>query len=87
MRGHSMAMIQINTLQVCRTARSFSGDPLPYERMIDAQIKEVFDLFVKLETVGPKGEYLGETAEGRCVNPGHAMRPAGRRQAPRRAAP
>lgn len=81
MRGHSMAMIQINTLQVLRRS-DFSPDPLPYDRMIDAQIKEVFDLFVKpdkrclLETVGPNGEYLGDTAEGRCVNPGHAIETA-----------
>ena len=81
MRGHSMAMIQINTLQVLRRA-DFSSDPLPYDRMIDTQIKEVFDLFVKpdkkvlLETVGPGGEYLGETPEGRCVNPGHAIETA-----------
>src|SRR4030042_401636 len=73
MRGHSMAMIQINTLQVLRRS-DFSPDPLPYDRMIDAQIKEVFDLFVKpdkrslLETGGPNGAYLGDTAEGRCVN-------------------
>jgi len=81
MRGHSMAMIQINTLQVLRRA-DYSSDPLPYDRMIDTQIKEVFDLFVKpdkkvlLETVGPGGEYLGETPEGRCVNPGHAIETA-----------
>jgi N-acylglucosamine 2-epimerase len=81
MRGHSMAMIQINTLQVLRKA-DFSADPLPYDRMIDTQIKEVFDFFVKpekkalLECVGPNGEYLGETPEGRCINPGHAIETA-----------
>ncbi len=81
MRGHSMAMIQINTLQVLRQA-DFSSQPLPYDRMIDAQVDEVFRYFVKpemkalLETVGPNGEYLGETPEGRCVNPGHAIETA-----------
>jgi N-acylglucosamine 2-epimerase len=81
MRGHSMAMIQINTLQVLRRADT-APDPLPYDRLIDAQIEEVFRYFVKpdkkalLETVGPAGEYLGETPEGRCVNPGHAIETA-----------
>jgi len=81
MRGHSMAMIQINTLQVLRGADS-SKEPLPYDRLIDVQIDEVFRYFVKpekkalLETVGPNGEYLGETPEGRCVNPGHAIETA-----------
>ena len=81
MRGHSMAMIQINTLQIMRQADE-TPDPLPYDRLIDAQIDEVFRWFVKpdmkalLETVGPNGEYLGETPEGRCVNPGHAIETA-----------
>ncbi|MGA2975817.1 MAG: AGE family epimerase/isomerase [Spirochaetia bacterium] len=81
MRGHSMAMIQINTLQILRGADT-TPDPLPYDALIDAQIDEVFRFFVKpekkalLETVGPNGEYLGETPEGRCVNPGHAMETA-----------
>ncbi len=81
MRGHSMAMIQINTLQVLRRADT-TPDPLPYDRLIDTQIDEVFRYFVKpekkalLETVGPAGEYLGDTPEGRCVNPGHAIETA-----------
>ena len=81
MRGHSMAMIQINTLQVLRRADD-SETPLPYDVLIDAQIEEVFRYFVKpekkalLETVGPNGEYLGDTPEGRCVNPGHAIETA-----------
>jgi N-acylglucosamine 2-epimerase len=81
MRGHSMAMIQINTLQILRQA-DFSASPLPYDRMIDTQIDEVFRFFVKpelgalLETVGPNGEYLGDLPEGRCVNPGHAIETA-----------
>jgi N-acylglucosamine 2-epimerase len=81
MRGHSMAMIQINTLQIMRQA-DFSSSPLLYDRMIDAQIDEVFRYFVKpemkalLETVGPDGEYLGDLPEGRCVNPGHAIETA-----------
>jgi N-acylglucosamine 2-epimerase len=81
MRGHSMSMILINTLQVMRDADA-SPSPLPYDSLIDAQISEVFRYFVKperrllLETVGPEGEYLGETPEGRCVNPGHALETA-----------
>ena len=81
MRGHSMTMIQINTLQVLRDC-DFSPTPLAYDRMIDTQIDEVFRYFVKpekkvlLETVGPNGEYLGDTPEGRCVNPGHAIETA-----------
>jgi N-acylglucosamine 2-epimerase len=81
MRGLSMTMILINTLQVLRDADS-SSSPLPYDSLIDAQIDEVFRLFVKpdmkllLEIVGPGGEYLGDTPEGRCVNPGHALETA-----------
>jgi N-acylglucosamine 2-epimerase len=81
MRGHSMAMIQINTLQVLRRADT-TPQPLPYDRLIDTQIEEVFRYFVKpekkalLETVGPAGEYLGDSPEGRCVNPGHAIETA-----------
>ncbi len=81
MRGHSMTMIQINTLQVLRRADTTTR-PLPYDSLIDGQIEEVFRYFVKperkalLETVGPAGEYLGETPEGRCVNPGHAIETA-----------
>ena len=81
MRGHSMAMILINTLQVLREADTVSA-PDAYDSLIDAQIEEVFRCFVKpdmkllLETVGPNGEYLGDTPEGRCVNPGHALETA-----------
>jgi N-acylglucosamine 2-epimerase len=81
MRGHSMAMIQINTLQILRKA-DFSPTPLPYDHLIDTQIDEVFRFFVKpemkalLETVGQNGEYLGDLPEGRCVNPGHAIETA-----------
>ena len=77
-RGHSMAMIQINTLQVLRAA-----DKNPeYDGRIDRAIEEVFRYFVKpekkilLETVGENGEYLGHLPEGRCVNPGHAIETA-----------
>ena len=77
-RGHSMAMIQVNTLQVLRLA-----DPDPkYDRMIDAAIEEVFQYFVHpekkalLETVGMNGELLLSLPEGRCVNPGHAIETA-----------
>ena len=77
-RGHSMAMIQINTCQVLRGA-----DPEgSYDKTIDAAIDEVFTYFVKpekkvlLETVGPDGEYLKDIPEGRCVNPGHAIETA-----------
>lgn len=81
MRGHSMAMIQINTLQVLRRADTSSA-PLAYDALIDTQIEEVFRWFVKpelkalLETVGPNGEYLRDCPEGRCVNPGHAIETA-----------
>jgi N-acylglucosamine 2-epimerase len=81
MRGHSMAMIQINVLQILREADA-SHNPLPYDRLIDVQIDEVFRYFLKpemkalLETVGPNGEYLGDSPEGRCVNPGHAIETA-----------
>jgi N-acylglucosamine 2-epimerase len=81
MRGHSMSMIQINTLQVMRRADT-GADALPYDALIDTQIEEVFRYFVKpemkalLETVGPQGEYLGDLPEGRCVNPGHAIETA-----------
>lgn len=81
MRGHSMSMILINTLQVLRDADDSSA-PLAYDALIEAQIEEVFRYFVKaeqrvlLETVGPSGEYLGELPEGRCVNPGHALETA-----------
>ena len=77
-RGHSMAMIQVNTLQVLRLA-----DPDPaYDRMIDASIDEVFRYFVHpekkalFETVGTGGELLLDLLEGRCINPGHAIDPA-----------
>jgi N-acylglucosamine 2-epimerase len=77
-RGHSTAMIQINTLQVLRNA-----DPSgTYNDLIDNAIEEVFRYFVKpkkkalLETVGKQGEYLGHLPEGRCVNPGHATETA-----------
>ncbi len=81
MRGHSMAMIQINTLQVLRRADT-TPSPLPYDQLINAQIEEVFRYFVKpdrkalLETVGQNGEYLGEVPEGRAVIPGHAIETA-----------
>jgi N-acylglucosamine 2-epimerase len=77
-RGHSTAMIQINTLQVLRSADP-DGE---YDRRIDNAIEDVFRYFVKpemkvlLETVGEQGEYLGHLPEGRCVNPGHAIETA-----------
>jgi len=77
-RGHSMAMIQINTLQVLRAADPGGS----YNSRIDNAIEEVFRYFVKpekkvlLETVGENGEYLGHLPEGRCVNPGHAIETA-----------
>jgi N-acylglucosamine 2-epimerase len=77
-RGHSMAMIRINTLQVLRSAERNAE----YDRLIDGAIEEVFRYFVKpekkalLETVGEQGEYLGHLPEGRCVNPGHAIETA-----------
>jgi N-acylglucosamine 2-epimerase len=84
-KGHSMAMIRINTLQILRDAAEaleesndiFSLDE--YDTVIDDAINEVFSHFVKpdkkalVETVGPQGEYLGHLPEGRCINPGHAI--------------
>ncbi|MEW5814387.1 MAG: AGE family epimerase/isomerase [Spirochaetota bacterium] len=82
-RGHSMAMIQINTLQVLRRADSEGNlDGRSYNSLIDDSINEVFKFFVKpekkvlLETVGDKGEYLAYLPEGRCMNPGHAIETA-----------
>lgn len=78
-RDHSMSMIQINTLQILRSADNNKKD---YDRLIDNAIEEVFKYFVKpekkclLEIVGENGEYLGELPEGRCVNPGHAIETA-----------
>jgi N-acylglucosamine 2-epimerase len=77
-RGHSMAMIQINVMQVLRDADQKGS----YDKLIDGAIDEVFTYFVKpekkalLETVGPNGEYLSTIPEGRCVNPGHAIETA-----------
>jgi N-acylglucosamine 2-epimerase len=77
-RGHSMAMIQINTFQVLREA----DKERDYNKLIDNAIDEVFRYFVKpemkalLETVGENGEYLGELPEGRYINPGHAIETA-----------
>lgn len=73
-RGHSMAMIQINTLQVLRNADKDNR----YDQLIDNAIEEVFTYFVKpekkalFETVGINGELL-DSPEGRCINPGHAI--------------
>ncbi len=78
-RDHSMAMIQINTLQVLRAADGYKKE---YDELIDKAIEEVFKYFVKpekkclLEIVGENGEYLGELPEGRCVNPGHTIETA-----------
>lgn len=77
-RGHSMAMIQINALQVLRAA-----DPSrDYDSLIDKQIDKVFSFFVHpekealLETVGLQGELLADLPEGRCMHPGHAIETA-----------
>jgi N-acylglucosamine 2-epimerase len=73
-RGHSMSMIQINTLQVLRGADKDNR----YDKLIDNAIDEVFKYFVKpekealFETVGINGELL-DSPEGRCINPGHAI--------------
>jgi len=77
-RDHSMAMIQINTLQILRSV-DYTED---YNKLIDNAIEQVFHYFVKpekkclLEIVGENGEYLGEIPEGRCVNPGHTIETA-----------
>ncbi len=77
-RGHSMAMIQINMLQVLRDANPEGNNTL----MIDRAIDEVMTYFVKpeekalLETVATDGSILRDTPEGRCVNPGHSIETA-----------
>lgn len=77
-RGHSMAMIQVNTVQVLRGAEPDSR----YDGMIDSSIAELFRFFVHpekralFETVGPRGELLLDLPEGRCINPGHAIETA-----------
>lgn len=76
-RGHSMAMIQINTLQVLRGADNENR----YDHLIDNAINEVFNYFAKpekkalFETVGINGELL-DSPEGRCINPGHPLETA-----------
>ncbi|KKK51360.1 hypothetical protein LCGC14_3115710, partial [marine sediment metagenome] len=76
-RGHSMAMIQINTLQTLRDADKEND----YNKLIDNAIDEVFTYFAKpekkalFETVGINGEFM-DTPEGRCINPGHAIETA-----------
>lgn len=77
-RGHSMAMIQINMLQVLRNAHP-EGD---YASKIDKAIDEVLTYFVKpdekalLETVASDGSILRDLPEGRCINPGHSIETA-----------
>lgn len=77
-RGHSMAMILINTFQILRAADRNNR----YDKLIDKAIDEVLTYFVKpekkvlLETVGINGEYLSDIPEGRCVNPGHSIETA-----------
>ena len=76
-RGHSDAMIIINTLQVLRSAEVLDGS----DALIDEAIEDVFRCFVRpekkalLETVGPDGTPI-EGAEGRLVNPGHSLETA-----------
>ncbi len=77
-KGHSMAMIQINMLQVLRDAHP-EGD---YTPMINKAINEVMTYFVKpeekalLESVALDGSIMRGLPEGRCVNPGHAIETA-----------
>jgi N-acylglucosamine 2-epimerase len=77
-RGHSMAMIQINMLQVLRKAHPEGN----YTPMIDKAIDEVLTYFVKtkekalMEIVASDGSILRDTPEGRCVNPGHSIETA-----------
>jgi N-acylglucosamine 2-epimerase len=76
-RGHSMAMIQVNTLQILRMADKENN----YDSLIDNAINEVFTYFVKpekkalFETVGINGALM-DSPEGRCINPGHAIETA-----------
>jgi len=76
-RLHAPYMILINTLQVLRAASSKAV----YSDRIDRVVGDLFRYFVKperaaiLETVGLEGEIL-DSAEGRCLNPGHALESA-----------
>jgi len=78
-RGHSMTMMVISLCQIMRQADPENAQK--YTEKIDKQINELFTYFVKpdlkalLETVSPNGE-ITEGAEGRCVNPGHAIETA-----------
>ncbi|MFW5811942.1 MAG: AGE family epimerase/isomerase [Alkalispirochaetaceae bacterium] len=77
-RGHSLAMIQIDMLQVLREA-----DPeRDYSRLMDERIDDVLTNFVRpdlqavLEVIGREGELLLDLPEGRWMNPGHAIETA-----------
>jgi N-acylglucosamine 2-epimerase len=77
-RGHSLAMIQIDMLQVLRDA-----DPeRDYTSLMDERIDDVLTNFVRpdlqavLEVIGPEGELLLDLPEGRWMNPGHAIETA-----------
>ncbi len=76
--GHSMAMIQINMLQVLREAHPEGN----YSDTIDSSIENILTNFVKpgeralLETVAPDGSILRNTPEGRLINPGHSIETA-----------
>lgn len=76
-KAHAIPMILLATTQEMRQA---DDDPL-YGEMIDDALHQILDHFVKrdaralFETVGPNGERL-DSAEGRTINPGHAIEAA-----------
>lgn len=77
MKGHSLAMILINTASRIREA--IEDEVLT--RQIDESIAEIQKDFMKpefkavLETVGINGEFI-DTSMGRMINPGHSIETA-----------
>lgn len=74
LRSHAYPMILIATTQILKN----HDRNLFYDDVIDLCIHDVFTYFMKndykvlLETVGQNGEII-DNAEGRCINPGHAI--------------
>ena len=67
-------MILLNVASILRSADAANSDK--YNKIIDGlvlDIKEFYrpDMKCMLEAVTENGEYLGESGEGRIVNPGH----------------
>ncbi|MBN2650941.1 MAG: AGE family epimerase/isomerase [Spirochaetales bacterium] len=77
LKGHSMTMILINLYQVFREF-SPNSEKRVWTDKINLQIRELFDFFIKRETllimesVLEDGSILN-TPEGRTINPGHGI--------------